>query len=137
MITSKYGAYSDSQLSATKQYIRKQIFYLLLYVDPKTSIDYPNVDIKKAFYGLQYKLGGLNSLLFEPPSLVTVMSLLEAALLEYQSKDTFNFNKYRKLILDAGNEVLKIDDSKVDFAEISAFCDNVDKKLCTFVEKEV
>ena len=137
MISSKYGSYTDSQLSATKQYIRKQIFYLLLYVDPKTSIEYPNVNVKQAFNGLQYKLGGLNSLLLEPPSLVTVMALLEAALLEYQSENSFDFNKYRKLILDAGNEVLKIDDSNVNFAEVTAFCDEVDKKLGAVVDKEV
>ena len=137
MISSKYGTYTDSQLSATKQYIRKQIFYLLLYVDPKTSIEYPNVNVKQAFNGLQYKLGGLNSLLLEPPSLVTVMALLEAALLEYQSENSFNFNKYRKLILDAGNEVLKIDDSNVNFAEVTAFCDEVDKNFGAVVDKEV
>ena len=130
----KYGSYSDSQLSATKQYIRKQIFYLLLYVDPKTSIEYPNVNVMKAFTGLQYKLGGLNSLLFEPPALVTVMSLLEAAMLELQSADNFNFNKYRKLVLDAGNEVLKIDDSNVDFEKVSSICEEIERSLA---DKEV
>lgn len=134
MITSKYGSYTESQLSVTKQYIRKQIFYLLLYVDPKTSIDYPNVNVLKAFNGLQYKLGGLNSILFEPPSLVTVMSLLEAAMLEFQNIDNFDFNKYRKLILDAGNEVLKIDDSNVDFEEVTSICDEIERSLA---EKEV
>ena len=129
----KYGSYSDNQLSATKQYIRKQIFYLLLYVDPETKVEYPNVDVKKAFQGLQYKLGGLNSILFEPPSLITVMSLLEAALLEYQ-KESFNFNVYRKLVLDAGNEVKKIDDTKVDFAEVYAKCEEIERSLA---DKEV
>ena len=137
MISYKYGTYSDSQLSSTKQYIRKQIFYLLLYVDLKTKAEYPNVNVEKAFIGLQYKLSGLNSLLFEPPSLVNVMSMLEAAFTEYQSKDTFNFNKYRKLILDAGNEILKIDDSKVDAEKVSAFCDEIDKKFGLIVDKEV
>ena len=134
MKQAKYCVYSDSQLSATKQYIRKQIFYLLLYVDPKTSIEYPNVDVTKAFQGLQYKLGGLNSILFEPPALVTVMSLLEAALLEYNSNGDFDFSKYRKLILDAGNEVIKIDDSKVDFEQVLSTCEKVEESM---VNKEV
>lgn len=136
MIQAKYCTYTDDQLSATKQYIRKQIFYLLLYVDPKTSIEYPNVDVTKAFIGLQYKLGGLNSILFEPPALVSVMSLLEAALLEYQSKSSeeFDFAKYRKLILDAGNEVTKIDDSKVDFEQILSTCEEIERSL---VDREV
>lgn len=134
MINTKYGTYSESQLSATKQYIRKQIFYLLLYVDPKTSNEYTNVDVIKAFNGLQYKLGGLNSLLFEPPALVTVMSLLEAALMELQSQDEFDFSKYRKLVLDAGNEVVKIDDSTVDFNKVLSTCEEIERSLA---DKEV
>ena len=130
----KYGTYSESQLSDTKQYIRKQIFYLLLYVDPKTSNEYTNVDVIKAFNGLQYKLGGLNSLLFEPPALVTVMSLLEAALMELQSQDEFDFSKYRKLVLDAGNEVVKIDDSSVDFNKVLSTCEEIERSLA---DKEV
>jgi len=133
MIIHKYGSFSDDQLSATKQYIRKQIFYLLLYVDPETKEEYSNVNVNKAFQGLQYKLGGLNSILFEPPSLITVMSLLEAALLEYQKSD-FNFNAYRKLVLDAGNEVKKIDDSQVEFADVYAKCEEIERSLA---EKEV
>lgn len=127
----KYGAYSDAQLSSTKRYLRKQIFYLLLYVDPKTSADYPDVDVPRAFYGLQYKLGGLNSILFEPPALVSVMSLLEAALQEYQSKSPadFDFPKYRKLILDAGNEILKIDDTCVEFSDVLSVCKKIEQFL--------
>lgn len=111
MISYKYGTYGDKQLTDSTSYIRKQIFYLLLYVDPKTKEEYKDTDVCKAFNGLMYKLGGLNSLLLEPPALVSVMSMLEAALLEYQNVINnlqFDFNKYRKLILDAGNEVLKI-----------------------------
>ena len=111
MVEYKYGTYGDDQFLDSTTYIRKQIFYLLLYVDPKTKDEYKDTDVNKAFNGLLYKLSGLNSLLAEPPALVSVMSMLEAALLEYQNllKGTdFNFSKYRKLILDAGNEVLKI-----------------------------
>lgn len=116
MIEYKYGTYGDEQFLDSTTYIRKQIFYLLLYVDPKTKDEYKDTDVNKAFNGLLYKLSGLNSLLAEPPALVNVMSMLEAALLEYQNllKNTdFNFSKYRKLILDAGNEVLKINKTVV------------------------
>ena len=116
MIEYKYGTYGDEQFLDSTTYIRKQIFYLLLYVDPKTKDEYKDTDVSKAFNGLLYKLSGLNSLLAEPPALVSVMSMLEAALLEYQNllKNTdFNFSKYRKLILDAGNEVLKINKTVV------------------------
>ena len=42
-----------------------------------------------------------------PTELVTVMSLLEAARMEYFSEN-FNFKIYRKLILDSGVEIMKI-----------------------------
>lgn len=121
----KYGQYSSDQISATKQIIRKQIYFLLLYVDPKTKDRYINTDVIKAFNCIQTKLGGLNSLLREQPVLVNVMSLLEAALIEYQKfndtdseKNLFDFNKYRKLILDAGNEILKLEDSNLSDEDI-------------------
>ena len=37
MIEYKYGTYGDEQFLDSTTYIRKQIFYLLLYVDPKTN----------------------------------------------------------------------------------------------------
>lgn len=103
----KYGEFTDNQIDSAIILIRKQIYYLLLCVDPKTKNDYINVNIPKAFDSLLIKLGGLNSILFEPPEMVTIISLLEAALCEYNNPE-FDFKVYRKLILDAGNEVLKI-----------------------------
>lgn len=106
MIT-KYGSCSSSQISSIKSHIRKSIFFLLLYVDPKTKDEYPDIDVVTAFRSLQYKLNGLNSILLEPPELIETMSLLEEALHEFQSQH-FDFAKYRKLVLDAGAQVLKI-----------------------------
>lgn len=103
----KYGEFSENQIQTTKIYLRKRIYFLLLIVDPKTRDNYKNVDIDEAFNSELLKIGGLNSILYEPPELVTVLSLLEAALLEYHNED-FSYAKYRKLVLDAGNEVLKI-----------------------------
>ena len=62
------------------------------------------------------------------------MSLLEAALMELQSQDDFDFSKYRKLILDAGNEVVKIDDSSVDFNKVLSTCEEIERSLA---DKEV
>ena len=103
----KYGSFTQSQIAQTKEKMRKQIFFLLLIVDPKTSIEYENVDVKKAFENVLRTFGGLNELLNYPQELVKIMSLLEAARLEYLSED-FKFQTYRKIILDAGNEVLNI-----------------------------
>ena len=107
----KYGSFSQDQIYATTVYIRKSIFFLLLYVDPNTSETYSNVNVEDAFHSLQLKLNGLNNILLEPPELVIVMSLLESALEEYKS-NTFSFKVFRKLILDAGSEIMKINESK-------------------------
>lgn len=100
----KYGQFSQSQISLTKKDIRKQIIFLLSIADPELKDKYQHIDVKAAFQSLLDELSGLNELLFQPPELVRVMSLLEAALKEYNSK-TFDFSRYRKLILDAGAEV--------------------------------
>lgn len=107
MWTYKYGEFEDNQIKKTKEAIRKQIYFLLLIVDPNTKAEYSNIDVDQAFEGLQNKLAGLNELLLYPPELVKIMSLLEAAWLEYHKED-FKFSIYRKLVLDAGSEVLKI-----------------------------
>lgn len=103
----KYGEFSEKQIQSTKQSIRKQIFFLLLIVDPNTKDDYKNIDVNAAYDGFLSKLGGLNTLLREPPELVEVMSLLQSAWAEYNSPD-FTFAKYRRLVLSAGSEIQKI-----------------------------
>ena len=103
----KYGVYSPIQIHSVKVSIRKSIFFLLLYVDPETKEEYPDIDVVDAFHNLQYRLNGLNSILLESPELIETMSLLEAAVCELQS-DGFEWQKYRKLILDAGSKVMQV-----------------------------
>lgn len=103
-----YGEFSVNQMIETKESLRKSIFFLLLIVDPKTCSKYETISVDNTFLNLLYKLSGLNSILGEPPEIVMVLSLLQQAWTEYQKKDDFNFQVYRKLVLDAGNEVLKI-----------------------------
>lgn len=100
----KYGKFSQSQIGATKKDIRKQIIFLLSIVDPETKEKYQHINVQAAFQSLLDELSGMNDLLFHPPEFVIVMSLLEAALNEYNSKD-FDFIRYRKMILDAGAKV--------------------------------
>ena len=106
-MTTKYGHFSPDQLRSTKSHLQKSIFFLLLYVDPKTKNEYQGVDVANAIRSLQYKLDGLNSILLESPHVVETMSLLEAALDEIK-RDSFDFRTYRKLILDAGSEIMKV-----------------------------
>ena len=102
-----YGDFTQNQIKETKKSLRGSIFFLLLCVDNKTSHEYKEVDVNKCFKGLLLKLGGMNQLLMNPPELVTVMSLLQAAMNEFNNPE-FNFQTYRKLILDAGAEVYKL-----------------------------
>lgn len=102
-----YGEFTSNQIAQTKKSLRGSIFFLLLCVDPKTSFEYENVDVNKCFNGLLLRLSGLNELLFNQPEIVTTMSLLQAALMEFNKID-FDFYIYRKLILDAGAEIDKL-----------------------------
>ena len=104
----KYGwDFSQPQIISTKSDLRRKIFFLLLCVDPKTKDEYVNVNVETAFDSLLRSLGGFNELFRYPVEVVRIMSLLEAALKEYMNPD-FQFSVYRKLVLDAGSEVLKI-----------------------------
>ena len=103
----KYGSFTESQMQLTKRSIRKQIFFLLLCVDPETKGNYTHINVEEAFKGLLYKLDGLSSILGEPQELVEVISLLEEALIKYNEPE-FNFRVYRRLILSAGSLVSSI-----------------------------
>lgn len=102
-----YGNFSDTQFEEYKVKLHKELFWLLLYKDPKTRDEYTNVNFDKYFIGLMKKLNGLNELLFEPAEMVSILSLLQAAFIETH-KENFNFRSYRKLILDAHSLVDKI-----------------------------
>ena len=102
-----YGEFTREQIVQTKKSLRGSIFFLLLCVDKNTAHEYKDIDVNKSFQGLLLKIGGMNALLMNQPELVTVLSLLQAAMTEYNSPE-FNFQTYRKLILDAGAEVQKL-----------------------------
>lgn len=102
-----YGTFTQKQIAETKKSLRGSIFFLLLCVDNKTSHEYEDVDVNKSFDGLLLRMGGLNELLMNQTELVTAMSLLQAALIEYNNPE-FRFKTYRKLILDAGAEIDKL-----------------------------
>lgn len=110
MVEYKYGEFAEEQFNEAIVFVRKQIFTLLLYADPKLKEKYENYDVNKAFDTFLHKLGGMNSILREPPELVRVISMLEAAWKIYQEPQ-FDFKKYRALVLEAGNVVLKIQQS--------------------------
>lgn len=102
-----YGEFTKDQIVQTKKSLRGSIFFLLLCVDKQTASEYKDIDVNKSFQGLLLRIGGMNDLLMNQPELVTVLSLLQAARTEYNNPE-FDFQTYRKLILDAGAEVNKL-----------------------------
>lgn len=108
-----YGEFSENQISETKKSLRSSIYFLLLCVDPETAHAYEDIDVSKAFDNLLYKIDGFNRLLDYQKNVVTIMSLLKEAQAIYNSED-YDFRIYRKLVLDAGAEVLKLKDGDLD-----------------------
>lgn len=102
-----YGSFSENQIQEYKVKLHKELFWLLLYKDPKTIDEYLNVDFDKYFVGVMKKINGFNDLMFNPVEIVSIMSLLQAAYRETKNVN-FNWGQYRKLILDAHNLVDKI-----------------------------
>lgn len=115
-ITHKYGAFKDTQMAFSKRKLRKSIFFLLLCVDPKTKDEYKDIDINQTIDNVLHRINGLNKVLFYPQEIVTIVSLLQEAKDEF-NKPEFDFMLYRKLILDAGAEVLKIRERDI-YAEL-------------------
>ena len=59
-----YGHFDDLQIEEYKEKLHKEMFWLLLYKDPKTKDEFKNVDFEKYFINLMKKIDGLNTLLF-------------------------------------------------------------------------
>lgn len=102
-----YGEFTPEQMEAYCTQLHRDLFLLILYKDPKTKAEFANVDFDRYYLGLMKKIEGLNSLLNHPVEIVSIMSLMEAALLETKKQD-FNWGLYRKLILDAHSWVDKL-----------------------------
>ena len=121
MYQHKYGEFADKQIDEIKEILRHRIFFLLLVAEDEAKnnkVEYPHIDLMKANTSLLWRISGLNELLGNPIELVTVLSLLEEAKNTIKG-DNFNFKKYRKLILDAGEEIMKIASSNGESAKIA------------------
>ena len=97
-----YGEFSDNQIKVNASSMHNDIHKLLLYKDTKITDTIFNSedDFYNYFTNLLLRFGGLNELLSEPPQMVKLMSVLQAALDESR-RDNYSFNIFRKLILDA------------------------------------
>lgn len=102
-----YGTFTPAQIAETKISLHKSIHWLLLYRDPRNSGQFDYIDVDHCFHSVMLKISGLNDLLGNQPMLVSILSLLQSAKNE-NLKEPFDFNTYRKLILDAHSLVDKI-----------------------------
>lgn len=103
----KYGELSDKQIKDTFHSLHSNVFWLMLYKDPKTEIQYQHVNSEKSITNLIVRLYGLNSLLLEPIEMVNLLSILEAAKIELLS-ESYTWKQYRKLLLDAHASIDKL-----------------------------
>lgn len=101
MIKTLYGEFSDEQMRDYKKHLHNRIHWLLIYKEET----YDKLD--DYFSSILFQLFGLNELLGYPETLVSLVSILEAARLE-SLKDECNFKKYRKAILDAHSLIDKL-----------------------------
>ena len=102
-----YGHFDDKQFEDYKVKLHTDLFWLLLYKDPKTKDEF-NIDFDKYFINLMLRIDGLNKILNYPVEIITIMSLLQAAWDQSHQDEDFDYQSYRKLILDAHHEVDKI-----------------------------
>ena len=49
-----YGHFDDLQIEEYKEKLHKEMFWLLLYKDPKTKDEFKNVDFEKYFINLKF-----------------------------------------------------------------------------------
>lgn len=102
-----YGKFSDAQVAEFKNKLHKKLFWLLLYKDPKTAQNYESVDFPKYFVNLMKEIDGLNELLCYPEPIIDICCKLQAAYRESRNEQ-FDYQVYRKFVLDAHNLVDKI-----------------------------
>lgn len=108
MIPYQFGEFKEEQMEEYKKKLHDKMYFLLLYVDPKTKDTFdekPNVD--KYFHFLLCELDGLNRLFDYPKEVVEMMSILRHAK-QMLKWDNFYYPYYRKLVLDAHSLIDKM-----------------------------
>lgn len=96
---------TSEQYEDFRNELHKKIHWLLIYKEK----GYIHLD--EYFSSLMFKIGGLNSLLGYPPSIMDLLCLLESARQENLKPDC-DFKLYRKAILDAHSAIDRIFDER-------------------------
>lgn len=114
-VEQKYGVFYSSQIKYEKKRLVNKMFYLLQITDSETRSKYGDVDVDSAFEDALFEISGLNDVMFEPKQLATVLSLLQEARNKYNNGEDFQI--VRKLILDSGNTIKKLEDGGDSYAK--------------------
>lgn len=101
LVPHKYGELKFLKLITISRNYEKKIFWLVLYTDKNTKEDFENIDVVKYHKNLLFEISNCNKLLLYPKDFVEIINSLECALSVLQSEE-FDFNKYKKLVFDAG-----------------------------------
>lgn len=101
LVPHKYGSFKRSQVDYYKEKLRKKIFWLVIYTDKNTNADFKNIDVIKYHTNLLFEISNCNRLLLYPKDFVEVINCLDCAL-EILQSDSFDFEKYKKFVFDAG-----------------------------------
>lgn len=114
----KYGKFSNKQIKVNVQLMHNDIHKLLIYKDPKISNSCFDSDDEFFVYfeNLLYRFGGLNNLFGRPVEMVNFMSTLQAAYDEVRKTD-FDYNLFRKLILNAHGYLTSIFEGRNNYAK--------------------
>lgn len=102
-----YGHFTPQQIDVQFKILHNMIFWLLLYKDPETEYKYRHINFEKYFNSLMKRISGFGELLYNPPEVCTLLSILQGAYIETQ-EDEFDYEVYRKLILDSHNSLDKL-----------------------------
>ena len=83
-------------ITISRNYEKK--YFGLFYIQIE---DFENIDVVKYHKNLLFEISNCNKLLLYPKDFVEIINSLECALSVLQSEE-FDFNKYKKLVFDAG-----------------------------------
>ena len=103
-----YGDIPTEQFDKYREKLHNKIFWLLIYKDPKTKQKYTHEDFDRYFKTLMNEINGMNTIIGTSPYILEMMSLLQAAY-DQTTYDHFDYNEYRKFVLDAHSVLDKVE----------------------------
>jgi hypothetical protein len=110
-----YGNFSETQIRDNARIMHSDIHKLLLFKDKNVNqqIFDNNEDFINYFSNLLRRISGFNELLFCPVEMVALLATLQSAF-DMVNSESFNYQEYRRLILDAHGYVKSLFEESED-----------------------